>query len=274
MTNGLISNELIQVEERLFSLVENTNEVYSSLLDFLKLPSKRIRSKLGLIYLKANNIEVSDPIISVLVAGELIHNASLIHDDIIDSSVLRRGEKTIESKFDTQTAVLCGDYLLSVAAEELLKLNNKDIQIKFFNCTKNMAQAEIMQNINKGRIPQNDVYINICKGKTACLFSTILESLAYLSGLDTNIAAELGELFGIVFQIKNDLEPTSAQNDKQNRIYTAADIFSIEKTKALIDNYFEEMSGLIQKFPENEYKKALEDLIKELCLIRKNLKQG
>ena len=274
MTYELISNELKSVEERLFSLVDNTNEVYSSLSDFLKSPSKRIRSKLGILYLKSNDIDLSTSDINILTAVELIHNASLIHDDIVDSSVLRRGEKTIETKFDTNTAVLCGDYLLSLAVEELIKLKNLQVLELFLACTKQMADSEITQSLNKGKIPNELIYLDICRGKTACLFKTTLESLALNNGLNKDSAGRLGELFGLVFQIKNDLEPASAKKDGENNIHTAIDIFGIEKTRALIDNYFEEMRELLKDCPQKEYKQALEDLIKELCLTEKNLKQG
>lgn len=273
MVNELLFNEINLVEKFLFSYIDDSNSIYDSLLKFLKSPSKRIRSKLAILYLKANNSAITDEMLSIMAICELIHNASLIHDDIIDSSPKRRGMETIETIFSTDVAVLCGDYLLSLAAEQLLKLQNPAVLNLFFNCTKQMADAEIKQNLYKGKLPDENLYIEICRGKTACLFEALLESVALSSGLNKDNAKLLGQKFGIIFQIQNDLEPISAQKDRKNNLYTAINIFGVEKTNDLIDNYFEEMRELINNYPENQYKQALEDLIKELCSTKKNLKQ-
>ena len=97
-----------------------------------------------------------------------------------------------------------------------------------------------------------------------------MEACAYILNIDRDKYKKLGEIFGIAFQIKNDLNAESEVIDKQNKIYTAKDILGIEKTKQLLDNYKEEMQDLIKDFPENIYKKALEDLIVNLCTIEKN----
>ena len=77
-------------------------------------------------------------------------------------------------------------------------------------------------------------------------------------------AKKFGEIFGICFQIKNDLNFESAKRDKYNGIYTVKDIIGIEKTQDLLDNYKEEMNDLIKDFPENIYKESLKDLIELL----------
>ena len=74
----------------------------------------------------------------------------------------------------------------------------------------------------------------------------------------------MGELFGICFQIRNDLDKDSADIDLLNEIYTAKDVLGIEKTKTLLDNYKEEMRYLLENIPNNIYKTRLEDLIKDL----------
>ena len=104
----------------------------------------------------------------------------------------------------------------------------------------------------------------ICRGKTAKLFSAILESVSTLHGLNVESAVRFGDLFGLCFQIKNDLEPKSLNQDIKNKIYTAKDILGIEKTNYLLDNYKEEMREILSKFSDNVYKQSLEDLIKNL----------
>ena len=98
-------------------------------------------------------------------------------------------------------------------------------------------------------------------GKTAGLFSAILESVLLLANGNSDLARSFGELFGIYFQIKNDLEEESAKNDKQNGVYTAKDIIGIENTLILSDNYRGKLKEMLNSLSDNEYKRGLEDLI-------------
>ena len=93
---------------------------------------------------------------------------------------------------------------------------------------------------------------------------SILESCAIISKLSQTNAKIFGEIFGVIFQIKNDLAPDSRKQDKNNKIFTAEDIIGIEKTNSLLDNYKEEMNDFIKDFPENIYKESLKDLIELL----------
>lgn len=231
------------------------------LKEFLLGSSKMIRSQLAIFYLKTFNAEISIPLLKILAAGEIIHNASLLHDDILDNAKTRRGVLTIGEKYSDKASILAGDYLLSFAIKKLLEVNNEKILSLFRECTEKMTVSEIKQLQLRDKKTSFEDYIDICKNKTGLLFSTILEACALIVGLDSNLAKELGLLFGIVFQIKNDLEETSAKQDKLNKIETVIDILGVEKTKDLLDNYHEEMKILLDKIPNNEYKIRLEDLI-------------
>lgn len=233
----------------------------NSLINFVSKGSKYIRSALTILYLKAQNCIITDEIYNVLVSCELIHNASLLHDDVIDNAETRRGEIVIARECSSKISILSGDYLLSIAIENLLKLRNFEIIEIFKNCTKKMCEAEMEQFFLRNKIPTTDDYIRICMGKTAELFSAVIQSSALLSELDTCKAKKMGESFGICFQIMNDLEKESAYIDNINGIYTAKDVLGIEKTKDLLDNYKEEMTRLISEYPKNIYRDKLEDLI-------------
>jgi hypothetical protein len=126
-----------------------------------------------------------------------------------------------------------------------------------------MCNAEFQQFFYRGRIPTEEEYITISKGKTAALFATIMESIATELQIYSKIPRSLGELFGIYFQIKNDMDKYSSEIDKKNEIYTIKDILGIEKTYYLLDNYRNDMRNLIREIPENMYKQELEDLFKE-----------
>lgn len=233
----------------------------NGLRGFLSSGSKFIRSSLAIFYLKSQNCEIKDDIYTILCAGELIHNASLLHDDVLDDAETRRGHLTISKKFSPKISILAGDYLLTVAIEKLIGLNNLEILKIFEDCTKQMIESEMKQYFLRKIIPSKEEYLQICQGKTAKLFASILESCSIISGIDFQKAKIFGELFGLCFQIKNDLNKESAIIDNQNEIYTARDILGIEKTTNLLDNYREEMRKLIKDFPVNTYKEGLEDLI-------------
>ncbi|MCM1003662.1 MAG: polyprenyl synthetase family protein [Candidatus Gastranaerophilales bacterium] len=233
---------------------------YPFLLEFLDEPSKRIRSRLAILYLKTAEKELNDEIYNILTAGELIHNASLLHDDIIDEAESRRGKTTIGVKISPKISILAGDYLIAQAMSKILEINNPDILNIFKNCTKTMCEAEFQQYFQRGQIPSKEDYISICRGKTGALFAAILESCALLAGMDSSAARILGENYGIYFQIKNDLDAVSAEEDKKNGIYTANSVLGIEKTLYLLDNLKEEMSNLLGVFPESIYKQELEGL--------------
>lgn len=233
----------------------------NALLNFISGSSKRIRSTLAILYIKAQGVSLSPDIYPLLAAGEMIHDASLLQDDVLDEAELRRKESTIAHKFNPKISILSADYLLSGAMEKLLKLDNKEILEIFKDCTIKMSTAEIKQYFLRGKKPSKKEYIEICAGKTASLFEAILTSAVLLSGLDIEKAHKFAQAFGIVFQIKNDMEESSASIDSKNEIYTAKSILGVENTQLLLDNYLEEMNNLLKEISENSYKKALEELI-------------
>ncbi len=254
------NSDIKKVENELFDLFESDSEVTESLKSFLKAPSKRIRSIFAILYLKSNNCEITDDVISLLTAGEIIHNASLLHDDVIDEAETRRGETAISKKFDSKISILSGDYLLSVAVKILLKLNNDEILNTFLNCTEKMCKAEIKQYLLRGKIPAESEYIEICEGKTSSLFGAILKSAAIIKNLDKNRAERFGTLLGTLFQINNDSSEESIKSDKKNGIHTSLEVLGIEKTNALKDNYKEEMRAITGVFPNKTYSSRLIDL--------------
>lgn len=259
----MLEEELIIIDKKLSESIENLLPD-SELEKFLNTGSKRIRSKVALLYAKAYDKEIDDGIYNLLVAGELIHNASLLHDDVIDDSNVRRGESTIGKKFTSKISILSGDYLVSQAVKQLSTPDNIEIMNIFNQTIQDMAKAEIKQYFYRGKYPDKETYIDICKNKTASLFIAILKSMSILLNLNELNAEKFGELFGLCYQIRNDFEEFSSETDKKNQVYTAKDIFGIEKSKTLSDNYKEELRGLMNLMPQNTYKFELEDLINKL----------
>lgn len=249
----------------MISILEKITEgiKYPFLIEFLNEPSKRIRTRLASLYIKTAGKDLNEAIYTILAAGEIIHNASLLHDDVIDEAEQRRGKTTIGKSLSYKMSIVAGDYLISKAISKILDLKNQEILEIFQKCTQSMCEGEISQYFSRGNIPSVDEYITICKNKTGMLFSAILESCAVIIGIDRKKAKEFGQVFGIYFQIKNDLNEESALADKKNNIYTANAVLGIENTISLLDNYREEMRNLLGVFPESNYKQELEGLFKE-----------
>ena len=258
---SVVNNELVKINNLLKNSVNKDNDIKNEVYNFLNSNSKRIRSILAILYLKSNGINLTDNLAKVITAAELIHNASLLHDDVIDNAIYRRGDTTIAEKFSSKISILCGDYLVSAAVELLSQINNIEILDIFAKCTKKMCNAEIEQQLFSGQIPELIQYINIIEGKTASLFSALLEACAILTDKNRKIAQSIGNMFGIIFQINNDMETDSAQNDKENGINTVVNILGIENAKSLKDNYKEEYRAIILLLPDNVYRNKLEDLV-------------
>ena len=259
----IIEEELNNVKV-LISESFNNSVMDEELKSFVLNGSKFIRSSLAILFFKALNLELNDVFYKILSSGEFVHNASLLHDDVLYDAQIRRGVTTISQKYTSKISILAGDYLLSSAIEKLLSVENFEVLDLFRMCTKKMSEAEIKQFFSRGKLPSKDEYINICIGKTASLFSSILEACAIILDSDREIAKKFGELFGLCFQIRNDLNKESAIIDKQNGIYTAVDIFGIEKTNSLLDNYKEEIMNIVLNLGNNIYRERLKDLIGKL----------
>lgn len=262
----LVDGELKRVDDELINVdVKGDEALRAGINNLLCSNSKRIRSILTILFLKANSVnKISDNTINIVTAGEIIHNASLLHDDVLDNAKLRRGKLAFCEEFTPHLSILTGDYLLSVATERLLNCRCEEILKIFLNSTKEMCMAEIRQFFLRGKNTTLNEYIEICAGKTASLFEAIMECSAIVENLDRNLFKRVAHNFGIFFQLKNDLEEISRLADKENKILTPKDFLGIEKTLDLIDNYFEQIRRDIDNLPDSIYKKGLEDLLESL----------
>ena len=277
----VVSDELYKVENNLTDFYCGNDKLQESLVGIIKAPSKRIRPLVALLYLKMYGAEITPAQIEIQSAVELIHNTTLIHDDVIDKSDKRRNHKTLNEEFDNSLAVVTVDFLLTSAIKKLLNIKSFDILELFNIAIKKMSIGEIKQYYDKFILTDFDEYLDRCRYKTAELFIASIVSAAMVANLDTNSAKDFAKRFGISFQIRDDLlnlisaeEDKPKNNDIEEGIYTAPMIFAkdvknlefgIEKTKELLDNYINRVKKCLDKAPENEYKQAL---IKLLDLLK------
>lgn len=226
---------------------------------------KMIRSRLGSLILKSLNTDITDSAITIMTTTELIHTASLFHDDVIDNEKIRRTPNT-----DNKTAVLYGDIILTNAINLLLEINDHEIIKIFNNAIKNMCEGEILQKSQTGTIPALEDYLRKTELKTSSIFAAEMKALAICTNIPSTVSEKLTEfcnLFGIAFQIKNDLEDVlNEQNDLKQGVYTAPFVLTnstaltddaIEKTKRLLDNYIERAIDCLNILQDSSYKKEL-----------------
>lgn len=269
---NIVNDDIERVNKELTAFININEPLKTKLVNFLTAPSKRIRPLLTFLYLRANDIEITENHYTLLTAVELVHNASLIHDDIIDESKTRRCEKTLNCEFDNKLAVIAGDYILSEALKKISLLNSSEIIDMFAQTLADMCEGETFQYFNKFKIPALDDYLKKTEQKTAKLFQTALEASAIISNTKSRKqAVEFGKNFGIAFQIRDDLiNVKTLQADISDGIYTAPVIFSnstsvsqsgIEKTNCLLNNYINSAKQLLQNVENNKYKEALIELL-------------
>ncbi|MCL2100832.1 MAG: polyprenyl synthetase family protein [Fibromonadales bacterium] len=174
-------------------------------------PGKRLRSILLFLLAKSKNNEINDlsRVAKVAVSIEMLHLASLVHDDIIDGSEFRRGLNSIHSSFGNKIAVLAGDYIL--AQSMIFVLEEKDhriLQALAYSASSLAAGAILEIDLTGNMNISFEEYMQIIEGKTASLLVTCAKCGAILANYDDKMVEDCGKLglhFGIAFQIIDDI---------------------------------------------------------------------
>ena len=174
----------------------------------LKSGGKRIRPLLTLGSAKLCGYKNGNRDINLAACVELIHNATLLHDDVIDNSTLRRGIKTSNAIWGNQSSILVGDYLLSRCFEMMVEDGSQEI-LKLLSFTSSqIAQGEVLQLEYKGEIDiLEEIYFNIINSKTAALFAAATRVGACITNRnkkEKDALESYGRNLGIAFQIADD----------------------------------------------------------------------
>lgn len=180
----------------------------SALEHIRKRAGKRMRPIL--ILLMARNFgQITDVTHNAAVGLELLHTASLVHDDVVDESEERRGQASVNATYDNKVAVLVGDYILSTALLCVARTHSEQIVTYLAELGRTLSDGEILQLSNIGRKDiSEDVYYDVIKQKTAALFEACAGIGALSSGAseeDVMAAKQFGQNLGIIFQIRDDI---------------------------------------------------------------------
>lgn len=267
-----IKNELNEFENKLKKVVlSEDNFLTCDLEKFIFSKPKRLRPIF--IFLFAKILKIDSPLVlDIALITELIHSASLIHDDIIDEEKIRRNTPTFFEKYGSKLAVLEGDMLLAFALE---KISNTTLDISkiFANRIKRTLQGEISQNEDLNKIVDIEKYYKKTYEKTANLFIAGLEALFTLEAKNDNLLKFI-EKYALAFQIKNDVDNfKNTKTDIKNGNYTLPMIYSsMENNSENIDEYIKKAQEKVEELKkdsidelknieDSQYKKSLIELV-------------
>ena len=218
----IIKTSLDKVEKILSNLLTGSDmeeHVNSMCLSVVKAGGKRIRPKLALASFYAlNQKQEQNELVEYFAAAcELLHTASLVHDDVIDKATIRRGVKTLNETDGNHAAVLAGDYLFTKCFLCLNNIKKPEIFTEINNTLATLVSGEIAQlkNQNKLNISIDD-YLQTIYSKTGALFELATSGSAIILECDENTVnafKEYGKQLGIAFQVADDILDYSSDNE-------------------------------------------------------------
>ena len=213
----IIQPQLEKVRDLIGDSLADPDRRLGPLLDHISLTrGKMLRPALVLLSGKCF-ADITDKHISVAAIVELIHITTLLHDDVIDQSAIRRGKPSINNLYDNKTAILAGDFVFSKAFELCASVENTAISNLLASTTNSLCRGEIRQNLTQNDYTiTEDEYLGIISEKSASLFGSCCRVGAMISNADENRCEALkqfGSNLGIAFQIIDDILDVAGSPD-------------------------------------------------------------
>ena len=253
---SLIKSEMVLVEAEFQHQVNSNIQVINYLGDYLRASGgKRVRPALLLLsnYAVGGNGS-EENVIRLATVMEMLHTATLVHDDIIDNADVRRNRVSVNARFGNQSAVLMGDWLYMSAFETSLKERSLEILDILTRLTRKMTEGELIQLTTLGRTDISEAeYFDILQRKTAYLFSACCEIGAILGNAgkeEQKALKDYGMNLGTAFQLADDVLDFTANNEVLGKA-SGADLLEGKLTLPLI--------LLVEKQPK--LKKDLEQIM-------------
>ncbi len=204
-----VEEKLILTEEKIKSKLSSEVQLVQKMTDYhIKTGGKRLRALLTLGSAKLCGYSKGSRDINLAACVELIHSATLMHDDVIDEGTFRRGKETLNKVWDNHASVLIGDYLLSRCFEMMVEDGNLEVLKLLSSTSSKIAQGEVLQLQHKGEVDMlEETYLKIISAKTAELFAAATKVGAILSVVENKEKDALefyGRNLGLTFQIADD----------------------------------------------------------------------
>ena len=206
--HALMKSDLVMMDEILVNRLDSNVDLISQMSQYIiNSGGKRIRPLLLLLCARATNYK-GDYHHSMAVVIELIHTATLLHDDVVDNSSIRRGNETANELWGNAPSVLVGDFLYSRAFEIMVEPNSMEIMKILSKATNQISEGEVLQllSIKNANVSQSE-YFEVIERKTACLFKAACQIAGILSESNKNVINGLGSFgmhLGNAFQILDD----------------------------------------------------------------------
>ena len=204
-----VEDKLLLVEEKIKSKLTSDVDLVQKMTNYhLNTGGKRLRALLTLGSAKLCGYSKGTRDINLAACVELIHAATLMHDDVIDNGSIRRGKKTLNKIWDNHSSVLIGDYLLSRCFEMMVDDGNIEVLKLLSSTSSKIAQGEVLQLQHQGEVDMlEETYLKIISAKTAELFAAATKVGAILSNIKNKEKEALefyGRNLGLTFQIADD----------------------------------------------------------------------
>ena len=204
-----ISTELEEFRRLFDASLSSPNPLLQSVITHLRQKSgKMMRPMLVMLVARQYGL-VTDKALHAAVSLELLHTASLVHDDVVDESGERRGQLSVNAVFNNKVAVLAGDYLLATSLVQVELTRDHRIVEVVARLGQDLAEGELLQLSNVDNLDFSEsIYFDVIRKKTAALFATCTKAGALSAGATDELverARLLGEYIGICFQIKDDI---------------------------------------------------------------------
>ncbi|MCX8721840.1 MULTISPECIES: polyprenyl synthetase family protein [unclassified Lactobacillus] len=239
-----LDKQLIQVQKIIHQNVALPKGKLGEALEYaFSMSGKQLRPSFVLLFGEMGNNQNEQKIYNIASSVEILHNATLIHDDIIDNSATRRGRESVQAKFGKTIALYSGDYLFALSLQLLSENTSRITDLRINGSTmQEILAGETMQYGNEYNITITEQeYLEQIRGKTASLFGYACYIGALEGGLSRSLARKaqkVGLLFGQAFQLRDDiLDYTSTETelkkpvlmDVLNGVYTGPLIFALKK---------------------------------------------
>jgi octaprenyl-diphosphate synthase len=206
---GPVKDDVGLIDDLLATLRPADFPFLARILDHvLEAGGKRVRPAIALLCGRLGDYQL-DLLVPMAASIELVHSASLVHDDVIDGAATRRGRSTANALFDNAATVMVGDYMFAHAAELVSRTGNIEVVRLFARTLMAMTSGELNQDMSAYNYSQSTrEYFGRIAGKTASLFAAASEGAAMVAGLDNQQTQDLrsyGENLGMAFQVVDDI---------------------------------------------------------------------
>lgn len=219
----LVEQDLLKVNQELIIQTQSDVQLINDISEYIiSSGGKRIRPILTLLFANALGLEDKEAMVKIATITELIHTATILHDDVVDDSSMRRGLPTANKKFNNPAAVLVGDFVYTRAFQMIAQFDNPKLMSLYTDAVNIIAEGEVKQLVNLGDLLiTQERYLDVIYSKTARLFEVCCHAIALLKYPNDEqkqqTYAKFGTYLGTGFQIADDIIDYQSTEDESGK---------------------------------------------------------